>query len=107
MKNLINGLSKLIEILELDPSCQWISTFRYSLTLASSLVGRNYEKDELSNLSSSITYVYSGMGSFNDYWPGTYNSRTGRYNQIPGTEDFEEVKTEVFELAIRLRTDIL
>jgi hypothetical protein len=103
LKDLIDSLSKLVGILEMDPGCQWIEAFRNSLNQAQSLVGRNYGKEELRNLSTSITHVYGGMGSFNDYWPGIYDPNTGRYTQIPGTEDFKNVSGEVYNLALELR----
>ena len=103
LKDLIDSLSKLVGILEMDPGCQWIEAFRNSLNQTRSLVGSNYGKEELVNLSSSITHVYGGMGSFNDYWPGIYDPNTGRYTQIPGTEDFEKISNEVYEIAIKLR----
>jgi len=42
------------------------------------------------------------MASFNDYAPAVYEPVTRRYTSIPGTEDFDMVRSEVFDLALAL-----
>ena len=62
-----------------------------------------FEQPDLNALSSSVMSVFGGMGSFNDYSPSIYNPDTGRYVAIPGTDDFQNVTSRVFDLALSLR----
>jgi len=103
LNKLKNALAKFVAILELDPNCQWTKGFKSDLSRCEELIQNGYTADDLRSLSSSITYVFKGMGSFNDYGPGIYHPETGRYSPIPGTENFDKIKNEVFDLAILLR----
>lgn len=98
---LVSALKRLIEILRLDPHCQWTTKFENDLARASALQG-GYGEDDLQSLSGSVRHVYKGMGSFNDYAPAQYDPSTGKYNPIPGTDDFEKVAREVFDLSTQL-----
>jgi hypothetical protein len=100
--DLIENLTKLVDLMRLDPNCQWLPKFESDLAVCSRLKDRGYTPDDLYALSNSVTYVFQGMGSFNDYEPGIYNKSTGRFEPIDGTEEFEQIKTKVYDLARRL-----
>jgi len=106
LQMLFKSLRRLVEILQLDPKCQWTAKFRADLDLCLSLITNGFSRSDLAELSSSITYVFQGMGSFNDYSPSVYDPASGRYSPITGSEDFESVTKEVFDLATSLRTNI-
>ncbi|ALP68634.1 DUF6966 domain-containing protein [Paraburkholderia caribensis] len=102
LDQLIEALEKLVALLVLDPGCQWTRKFKSDLVWARQLRAGPVAARGLADLSSSIRHVYGGMGSFNDYAPAAYESTTGRYTLIPGTEDFDMVRSEVFDLALTL-----
>lgn len=96
-------LQRLVAILRLDERCPWTAKFEADLLMCASLIDRGSSDADLAHLSNSITHVFQGMGSFNDYSPFVYEKITGQYLPIPGTEDFENVTKEVFDLALMLR----
>jgi len=96
------ALLRLVSLLSLDSGSQWTRKFESDLQWARSLKGKQFDAIEFSNLSTSIRHVYAGMGSFNDYAQATYDPTTHRYIPIPGTEDFDAVRSTVFDLALAL-----
>jgi len=90
-------------MLRMDGGYRWIAKFESDLRMCSSLIADGFSNEDLAELSNSITYVFQGTGSFNDYAPSVYNEITGRYSAIPGTEEFEAVTSELFDLAVELR----
>ena len=102
LDQLIEALGRLVALLALDPGCQWTRKFQSDLAWASQLKSGQVNASDLADLSSSIRHVYAGMGSFNDYAPAVYQSATRRYASIPGTESFDVVRSEVFDLALAL-----
>ena len=102
---LLDALERLVAILRLDPKCQWTAKFSSDIDLCLTLIREGYSKSDLAKLSSSITYVFQGMGSFSDYFPSSYDPISRRYAPIAGSEDFESLRKEVFDLAISLRAD--
>jgi hypothetical protein len=103
LTRLTESLRRLVYILRLDNSCQWRKHFETQLAIAEQLLAEGFTQDQLAELSSSICFVFSGMGSFNDYFPGRYDAATGRYTPLPGSEDFEAVSQAVAEQAFELR----
>ena len=103
LKTLAEQLSQLVEVLCLDPDCQWRGHFERCLQTARGLLESSFTQDDLSSLSSSVMHVYGGMGSFNDYAPTCYDAQTGRYTAIPGTEAFDEIAGRVYDGALSLR----
>ena len=91
-------LVALVEILRLDPRCQWTSHFESCLSGAKLLSAGNPSQDELNELSGSVMYVFGGMGSFNDYAPW----QNGR--AIPGMEALTDTAGRVYQSALVLRT---
>jgi hypothetical protein len=102
LEKLVQALKRLVEILQLDPSCTWTAKFQNDLAKGIELLNGKYEEDDLRSFSSSIRHVFGGMGSFNDYYPGKYDRLTGRYNRIAGTEDFEKIVKQVFDQSLEL-----
>jgi hypothetical protein len=100
---LTESLRRIVSILRLDDSCQWRGHFENQLAIAEQLVADGFTQDQLAELSSSICFVFSGMGSFNDYFPGKYDAATGCYTPLPGSEDFDAVSHAVAEQAFELR----
>lgn len=103
---LSNKLQDLVRLLRLDPSGPWAEKFAKDAMVCEHLLEGGATREALLELSSSITSVYRGMTSFNDYSPAEFNQQTGRYLSIPGTENFDALSTEVFNLAIDLRSTI-
>jgi hypothetical protein len=99
VQKLQDSLQRLTALLRLDPECQWTSKFESAIAVCQKLKVNGCSQSDLGALSNSITYVYQGMGSFNDYAPTTYDRKSGRCSPIPGTEDYESVAAEVFERA--------
>lgn len=102
LDQLINALVSLVTLLALDPGCQWTRKFTTDLERARQLKDGAPNASDLAQLSASVRHGYGGMGSFNDYAPAVYDSATRRYVAIPGTDDFETVKHQVFDLALAL-----
>jgi hypothetical protein len=103
LQNLCEALDRLVTTLRLDLNCQWTPAFETNLVLCRTMLDEGFVDSDLGKLSSSVRNVFQGSGSFNDYAPGKYHPETGRYSPIPGTEDFEEIKEEVYKLANKLR----
>lgn len=97
------SLGQLVEILHLDPQCQWRQHFESCLARAQNFVAGGFSQTELNELSSSVTQVYAGVGSFNDYAPANYDQVSGRHVVISGAERFSEVAGQVHEQALALR----
>lgn len=103
LKTLAEQLSRLVEVLRLDPDCQWRGHFEQCLQTVRDLLESSFTQDDLSNLSSSVMHVYGGMGSFSDYAPTSYDAQSGRCTAIPGTEAFDEIAGLVYDGALSLR----
>lgn len=103
IQQLHGALSELITILKKDPTCQWTKKFEVDLYECEKFLLKNEFEVDFTALSKSITEVFQGMGSFNDYSPSIYDEKTGRYVSIPGTERFDDVSSHVFDLAMSLR----
>jgi len=99
LEHLIFSLEVFLKTLEHDSECQWTESFRGNLSQCQCLLLKGFTDRQLHDLGRSITSVYGGMGSFNDYFPGKYNETTGRYEEISGMENFEEQSRSVFESA--------
>ena len=69
LEMLLIHLRELVAVLGRDEHCDWTRHFEHSLAWAEHLEANGFTQDELNELSSSITRVYGGSGSFNDY-PG-------------------------------------
>lgn len=102
LKQLCEALRDLVGLLRLDKRCRWTDKFERDLDQASQLLKNGFSDQDIENLSTSIRYVYQGSGSFNDYGPGTYNPKTGRYDATHDTENFEAVSQRVYDLALKL-----
>lgn len=100
---LSDRLAELVAVMRLDTQSPWARKFERDLDLSRHLLVENHNRQDVIELSKSITDVYQGMGSFNDYSPGSFDASTGRYIQIPGTESFDKLAQEVFQAAVTLR----
>lgn len=69
LEDLLSQLRELVPVLARDKHCFWTKHFEHGLAWAEHLKAEGFTEDELSELSSYITRVYGGSGSFNDY-PG-------------------------------------
>ena len=69
LESLLIQLRELVAVLARDEHCDWSKHFEHCLAWAEDLKAEGFAQDELSELSSFITRVYGGNGSFNDY-PG-------------------------------------
>lgn len=99
---LFEALKQLVDLLRLDKRCQWTTKFERDMEDTLWLLENGFTDKDVSNLSTSIMYVYQGMGSFNDYSPGVFNPKTGRYEKIFGTESFDAVSQRVYDMALKL-----
>ena len=97
-----SALAQLVNVLRCDPQCQWTDKFDHDLSICSSLLANGFSEEDRRSLSRSRLHVYAGAGSFNDYVPGNYDTKTGRYSLIPGTERFENLANEVWDIALEL-----
>ena len=96
-------LQRLVEILRLDNNAPWTVKFEEDLVQCSRLLTNEHIQSDVYRLAQSITYVFAGMGSFNDYRPSIYDPESGQYKPIPNTDDFEQVASAVFRLASSLK----
>jgi hypothetical protein len=103
LSHLADALRDLVGTLAQDHSCQWTTHFRRCLAHAEELLSTGFTQEQLAELSASVTHCYGGMGSFSDYAPTRYDSSTGRYTGIPGTETFETFAGATYERALALR----
>lgn len=105
LKQLIESIEKLIKMMEHDPECRVIDLFQDILDKAKLLSqSQPIIKEDLVDLSHSITSIFQGgMGAFNDYSPSIYNPSNGECVSIPEAEGFENVRSEVYSLALELR----
>ena len=103
LASLVESLRSLVSILRADDSCQWRNHFETQLSNAEHLLTSGFTQEQLAELSSSICFVFGGMGSFGDYSPDRYDATTGRCSPLPGTQDFENVSGAVQERASELR----
>jgi hypothetical protein len=103
LQQLSGRLAALVEVLRLDASSPWTSKFERDLALSRLLMQEGSSREDIIALSKSVTDVYQGMGSFNDYSPAIFDASTGRYTPTPGTEAFARLANEVFDAAVALR----
>jgi len=103
LRDLEVSLARLVVIVGHDPTCEWRPHFERCLADTRELIASGFSQEQLNALSSSLTHVYGGQGSFNDYGPYIYDSSSGTFRAISGTEDFPEVATHVHDAALALR----
>ena len=101
--SLVENLEQRVCILRLDPSCQWRTHFESCLKEGRELLEAGFSQDDLNSFSNSVTHVYGGAGSFDDYAPGIYEQKIGRITIIPGMEAFDEAFDKAYEAAVALR----
>ena len=102
LKSLVEALDDLIAVLELDPSCTWTKHFRAARSRAKMLFGTT-SQDTLNSFSASVTSVYGGMGSFNDYYPCLPEKRLKAPNRIHSMENLDPFSSAVYDRAVNLR----
>ena len=102
LSSLIEALDDLIAVLELDPSCHWVKHFRTARYRARTLSGA-ISQDRLNSFSVSVTSVYGGMGSFNDYYPCPPEKRRKAPDRIHSMENLDPFSSAVYDRAINLR----
>lgn len=101
LAKLQDSLHELIKILENDPECPWLRHFRACYYRAQELSNGGVQ-DDLNSFSASVTSVYGGMGSFNDYVPPGKESN-GRYIVDPKFKKLSKFSGRVYDYALRLR----
>ena len=102
LKDLIDALDDLITVLELDPSCHWVKHFKTARSRGNSILGA-LSQDSLNSYSASVTSVYGGMGSFNDYYPCPPEKRLKAENRIHSMENLNTFSSTVYDRAVNLR----
>lgn len=102
LKDLIETLDDLIAVLELDPSCHWVKHFRTARSRGNSILGA-VSQDSLNSYSASVTSVYGGMGSFNDYYPCPPEKRLKASSRIHSMENLETFASVVYDRAVNLK----
>jgi hypothetical protein len=97
------SLELMIELLnlEVDPKKQFGRLFEPQLDRAKDLLRNGFEFQDLKELSYSIEGLLHR--NFMDYSPATFDSSTGKFSPIPGTEEYGEVLVRVSALALELR----
>jgi hypothetical protein len=104
LQELEASLLRLVSILRLDGACRWTSHFETSLATTRRLLNDGYSPADLNELSASITRLYAGQASFNDYFPHHDDDATGRISPIRGTERFDDASTDVQTRAVGIRS---
>ena len=102
LNSLIEALDDLITVLELDPSCNWTKHFRTAQSRAK-MLSSAITQDALNSFSASVTSVYGGMGSFNDYYPCAPEKRLKAPNRIHSMENLDTFSSAVYDRAVNLR----
>jgi len=102
LNSLVEALDDLIAVLELDPSFNWTKHFRSARSRATMLSGA-MSQDALNSFSASVTSVYGGMGSFNDYYPCPPEKRLKAPNRIHSMENLDTFSAAVYDRAVNLR----
>jgi hypothetical protein len=103
LKDLIVSLKKILQLLDLDPSCQWRSMYEVALRDAKEVEKAGSKEEGVREICSSFWSV-NAKSPFYEYFPATFDPKTGRYTVIPGTEDFEVIRDKIFEFANEIRT---
>jgi hypothetical protein len=103
LESLHVNLERLIEMLnlEVDPKRQFGALFEPQLEQIKDLLRSGFEFQDLKELSYSLEGLLHR--NFMDYSPATFDTSTGRFSPIPGTEKYEEVLARVSALAFELR----
>jgi hypothetical protein len=102
LRELISALDDLIAVLELDPSCHWIKHFRTARSQGNSILAA-LSQDSLNSYSASVTSVYGGLRSFNDYYPCPPEKRLKATNRIHRMENLDTFSSAVYDRAVNLR----
>ena len=97
-------LEKIISIMKLDPNEQWSKHFERYLKDAKEIDRCGCKEEDVRELCSTIRSMSQGKAPFGDYFPSTFDPRTGRYTIIPGTEDYDQIRDRIFDLAEEIRT---
>lgn len=96
LDQLIQSLTAIIDLMRQEDDCHWLQGFEGFLLSAGQLK-QGYTQDDLIGLYASISSVYGGMGSFNDYIP----DKDGEI--APWANDFDLLRSLVYEQAFALR----
>jgi hypothetical protein len=103
LDHLIADLHLLIKMLGLEPDVnrQFAPLFEPVLERAQELRSNGFELEDLKELS----YLLEGLlhRNFLDYAPATFDTSTGRFSPIPGTEEYAEVLARVSASTLELR----
>src|SRR5262245_49357059 len=97
LKRLIECLQQLIPLLERELDCGWTNRFRVLLIDAQSLEDHSPSQQQLSDLSSTITGAFGGMGSFSDYIPHVDGV------PAPWAEELDCSRRQLYSCAVNLR----
>ena len=102
LENLHAHLGELAAVLAQDPLCQWRKHFVACQQRAASLLSHGFTQSELNELSGSVSHVYGGAGSFNDYAPVRAKA-DGTFGLIAGMDSFDKLSGNVYKSALVLR----
>lgn len=103
LEELIGSLSLLIDMPKMEPDLQnqYAPFFEPLLEKAQLLSADGFTFEDLKDLSYSLEGLMNR--SFLDYSPSIFNKDTGRFSAINGTENYQEVLSEVSKLILELR----
>lgn len=105
LRDLIRDLSRMVQILKQDSRCSWTRGFEGLLDEAIELRENGCPEQLFRDFCGSVRHILSGgMGSFNDFFPMMTDPKTGERVDIPETEDFDDLRNRIYDLANEFRT---
>ena len=102
LEDLHAHLGELIVVLEQDHACQWRGHFVSCQQRAAWLLSHGFSQNDLNELYGSVSHVFGGSGSFNDYAP-VMQKPDGTFSIVAGMESFDELASKVYDSATALR----
>lgn len=103
LEHLDDELAQLVAMLSLDQHCRWKLHFEHCHVATQELLTLGADERQLNALSSSITSVFGGSGSFGDYAPARPTASGNGFEIIPGMENVSSLAGRVYRAALDLR----
>ncbi len=104
LSDLIRDLTRMVDILKQDSQCSWTQGFEGLLAEAIELREKECPEQLFRDFCGSVRHILSGgMGSFNDFFPMMIDPKSGERINIPGTEDFDNLRNRIYDLANEFR----
>lgn len=105
LNEIVPVVKRLSEMSSKDPDSLWTPILLDLIDRSVFLQKNNGSETEVRELCGTIRNLFGGKDeSFSEYQPSLYDKSKGEFLSIPGTADFGELSSKLYELAEEIRT---